>query len=97
MGRIRLSLAIVTVALLVAVPAAFAGGSTLKTGYASTAHNVAGAVAKKPAKPGSSAIAPVKTSGTLPFTGLDLGLFAGAAIVLTGIGFGFRRVGRQNN
>jgi hypothetical protein len=97
MGRARFSLAIVTVVLLAAVPAAFAGGSTLKTGYAKTAHNVAGTVAKKPAKTGSSATAPVKTTGTLPFTGLDLGLFAGAAIVLTGIGFGFRRLGRQNN
>jgi hypothetical protein len=97
MGRIRLGLAIAVVALLVAVPAAYAGGSTLKTGYAPTAHNIAGTVAKKPAKTGQSGTAPVKTSGTLPFTGLDLGLFAGAAIVLTGIGFGFRRVGRQNN
>jgi hypothetical protein len=93
MSYIRYSLAIAAAVLLVAGPA-YAGGSTLQTGYGVTAHNVAGSVAGA-SKP--STIAPVKTSGTLPFTGMDLGFFAGAAIILVGTGIAFRRIGRQNN
>jgi hypothetical protein len=96
MRQIRVSLAIIAVALLAAVPA-YAGGSTLNTGYGSTPQNVAGAVAKisKPKAPSTIA---VKTGGsTLPFTGLDLGLFGLAAAVLVGTGVAFRRIGRQNS
>jgi hypothetical protein len=92
-------LATVAVALFVAVPA-YAGGSTAQAGYPTTPNNQLGLVAKAPKKSSPttpSAIAPVKTSGTLPFTGIDLGLFALAAVVLTGTGVTFRRLGRRSN
>lgn len=34
-------------------------------------------------------------SGTLPFTGLDLGLIVAAAVLLVVLGFGLRRIGRR--
>ena len=37
----------------------------------------------------------VKAAATLPFTGLDLGLVAGAGVVLVGMGFSLRRVTRK--
>jgi hypothetical protein len=96
MTLIRVSLATVAIALLAAVPA-YAGGSTLNTGYGSTPQNVAGAVAKI-SKPKAPSPTTVKTGGsTLPFTGLDLGVFALAAVVLVGTGVAFRRIGRQNS
>ena len=33
--------------------------------------------------------------GSLPFTGIDLGLLAAAGVVLTGVGFGMRRLTRR--
>jgi hypothetical protein len=95
MTLIRVSLATVAIALLAAVPA-YAGGSTLNTGYGSTPQNVAGAVAKI-SKPKAPSPTTVKTGSTLPFTGLDLGVFALAAVVLVGTGVAFRRIGRQNS
>jgi hypothetical protein len=98
MTHIRLSLAIVGAALIVAVPA-YAGGSTLQSGYGSTPQNVLGTVVKAPKKANLKAthVAPVKSSGTLPFTGMDLGLFALVAIVVGGTGVAFRRIGRQSH
>jgi len=76
--------------LVFAVPA-FAGGSTLQSGYSHTPHNVAGTVAtkviKKTAPKTVASTSPaVKSAGTLPFTGLDLGVFAVAALALAGLG-----------
>jgi hypothetical protein len=82
--------------LLVAVPA-YAGGSTLNSGYGSTPGNVAGSVATKtPKKTTPTPTKVVQSGGTLPFTGVDLGVFGAAAIVLIGTGVAFRRLGRQN-
>ena len=92
---VRVSLISLVVALVVAVPAFGASNSTLKSGYSSTPHQVAAAVAKK--APKSSVLPTVKATGTLPFTGTDLGLFAVGAAVLAGTGLAFRRLGRQND
>ena len=92
---VRLSLISLVVALVAAVPAFGASNSTLKSGYSSTPHQVAGVVAKK--TPKSSVLPTVKATGTLPFTGTDLGLFAAGAAVLAGTGLAFRRLGRQND
>ena len=102
MKLVRVSFAGVVAALVVAVPA-FAGGSTLQSGYPTTPHNVAGAVAKSPKVVKKStkhvkATSPtVKAKGTLPFTGADLGFVVAGAVALTGTGLAFRRLGRQSN
>ena len=97
MRIVRVSLCAAVAALVICVPA-FASGSgntTLKSAYGSTPHNVSGVV-KTTTKP-KPAVKPtaVKTSGTLPFTGVDLGVVAGAAVLLLGVGLAFRRLGRQ--
>lgn len=104
MRYVRVSLAAVVAALVVSVPAFASDNSALKTAYGSTPHNVGAVVAttkpsKKPAvkpsraKPSTPSV--VKTSGTLPFTGVDLGVAAAAAVALLGVGLVFRRLGRQ--
>jgi hypothetical protein len=68
----------------------------------------AGAFAKKPrayeGKAGSTQGAvqgavkhPVKPGGTLPFTGLDLGLFAAGGAALIVVGYQFTRLGRRRS
>jgi hypothetical protein len=101
MRRIQISLAAVVIALAVCVPAYASGNSALRSAYGSTPHNVGAVVAKttkpkakpvvKPAKP----VATVRSTGTLPFTGMDLGVGAAAAVALIGAGLAFRRLGRQ--
>jgi hypothetical protein len=100
MRYVRVSVAAVFAALVFAVPAFASGGSTLKSAYGSTPHNVGGVVATKtkptkstPSKPVTPAV--VKSSGTLPFTGIDLGIAAVVAVGLVGTGLAFRRLGRQ--
>jgi hypothetical protein len=39
-------------------------------------------------------VAATSTDGSLPFTGMDLGLLALGGVVLLGVGFGLRRVAR---
>ena len=50
--------------------------------------------------PGAQAAAPPKavaaSDGTLPFTGSELGVVAGGAILLLGMGLVLRRIGRDN-
>jgi hypothetical protein len=105
MKVVRVSCAGFVAALVVAAPAFAGGDSTLKSGYGSTPHNVAGAVAKSPKKVVKKstkhtvkASSPtVKSKGTLPFTGADLGFVMAGAVALTGTGLVFRRLGRQSN
>lgn len=79
--------ALVLGALLVA-GTALAGGTP--SGYQSNANGTEGIVHKSVTSPTST-----KTVGTLPFTGLDLGLAAGGAAVLVLAGLSLRRVGRR--
>jgi hypothetical protein len=57
-----------------------------------TQQTTTGQIAGKQTQP---RVKTAKSSGTLPFTGLDLGfIFAGAALVVAG-GFGLRRLSRS--
>lgn len=88
-------IAVLGVALTFAAPA-FAGGGSVFSGHTSqpAATNV---LKTKPSK-GSVAgtVSPtVKSSGTLPFTGLNLAFAAAAGVVLVGAGAMLRRSGRN--
>jgi hypothetical protein len=41
--------------------------------------------------PIAATTAPTSAGGSLPFTGLDVGIIAGAAVLLLGLGFALRR------
>jgi hypothetical protein len=81
--------ALVLGALLVA-GSALAGGTP--GGYQQSGNGVEGTVQK-----GATSGTPSKTVGTLPFTGLDLGLFAGGALMLVFVGASLRRVARRSS
>lgn len=79
----------VMVVALVVVPWASAGSSVL-TGYGSQSQPVVEVKgATESSKPSSSG------PSTLPFTGTDLGVFVVAGVILVGLGFGLRRLGRN--
>jgi hypothetical protein len=69
--------------------AAYAGGSTLKSGYSGSAGAIVQAPTKKKSPPTTV------PTGSLPFTGMDLGFVAAAGVALTAAGFGLRRFSRQ--
>jgi len=48
-------------------------------------------------KPAPKPAATVTTSGTLPFTGVDLGVFAAGGVLLVATGFGLRRATRKTD
>ena len=83
----------VCAALLFSAPTAFAQ-SAAEEGYSRPAGSIeqrlAGAQHRAVAKPVATS-----HSGGLPFTGLDLGLVAGAGGVLLAMGFAIRRLSRS--
>ena len=87
-----LVLIVVCFAMLVGASSAFAD-STILNGYGSTGSNavveVKGAQAAAPPKAVAAA------DGTLPFTGSELGMVAGGAVVLLGMGLVLRRISRD--
>ena len=89
-----LLLIVVCLTMLVGVSSALADSSTILSGYGSTGSNavveVKGAQAAVPPK------AVAASDGTLPFTGSELGVVAGGAILLLGMGLVLRRIGRDN-
>ena len=78
-----------------------AGNSSAMAAYGKKGAKVQAVLAAKTTKTAPKKIvvkhtAPaVKSAATLPFTGLDLGLVAGAGVVLLGMGFSLRRVTRK--
>jgi len=52
---------------------------------------------KPPTAKASGGLTPAKTTGTLPFTGLDLGLALLAACFLLAGGFALRKFGRKSD
>lgn len=84
----RRSATFITVALaaLVVAAGAFAGGAILK-GYGGQGPSVLHKVGKNG----------TLGTGTLPFTGLDLTLFAGGALLLVIAGLALRRSGRSES
>jgi hypothetical protein len=96
----RLAFILVVVALaLVAVAPAY-GQSAATDAYAGKSGGVLGAVNSGGGNNGTpSAPAPVRqvatsSSGSLPFTGLDVGLLALGGVALVGVGVGLRRFAR---
>lgn len=84
--------------LVLLVPAA-ASAQSSKEGYAKNQFNVAGLQEGSGGGDGNSPSDTVKNttasgggSGSLPFTGADLGVLAGAGVLLLGMGFGLRRL-----
>ena len=76
-----------------AAPSAIAA-SPARDGYLTTPINVPPTVqgAQATSVPQVASVTPPQSTGSsLPFTGLDIGLVAGAAILLLGLGFALRR------
>jgi hypothetical protein len=94
MKRLALFMAVVAVALAAAVPAY---GSSVTDTYSGHSGGVLGAVNNNS---GGGGNAPTQVraantgSGSLPFTGLDIGLLALGGGALVGVGVGLRRLAR---
>ena len=92
MRTVALAAILVGVFLLGVQVALAATPNDVQYNSTTTQQTTAGQVAGKQTHPRVKA---AKSSGTLPFTGLDLGfIFAGAALVVAG-GFGLRRLSRS--
>lgn len=91
MKRLALLMAVVALALVVAVPAY--GQSAVSDTYGGKGGGVVGTVDS-----GNGPTAPTQTvsssDGSLPFTGLDVGLLALGGVALVGVGVGLRRFAR---
>ncbi len=95
MKRLALLMAVVALALAAAVPAY--GQSAVSDAYGGKGGDVVGTVGSGN---GPSAPTPQQTQvassgqGSLPFTGLDIGLLALGGVALVGVGVGLRRFAR---
>ena len=87
----------VIAALSLMAPAAAVGQSSSIDGYgADPRSEFQGQASQRDDPPNSRTQAVTNDDGgSLPFTGLDLGLLAAAGVVLTGVGFGMRRLTRR--
>jgi hypothetical protein len=93
MKRLALFMAIVAVALAAAVPAY--GQSSVTDTYSGHSGGVLGAVNNNSGGGGNAPTQVRATSGgSLPFTGLDIGLLALGGGALVGVGVGLRRLAR---
>jgi hypothetical protein len=106
MKRLALIVAVVAVACFAAAPAY--GQSAVGDAYGGNGGGILGAVSDGGGNngggndggtvvrdtPAPAAQVQVSDSGSLPFTGLDLGLLAVGGIVLVGVGVGLRRFAR---
>ena len=92
MTKLRLIFALCALSLLL-VPAAFAAGGSAGDGYGGVAGNVQQQVNQGQ---GVAATGTAGASGSLPFTGLDLGLLVAGGAVLLVVGATIRRAARRN-
>jgi hypothetical protein len=96
MKRLALYMAVVAVALAAAVPAYAQTAGT--DGYAGHSGNLVGTVNSGGNGGNGNAAAPAQvrasSGGSLPFTGLDIGLLALGGGALVGVGIGLRRLAR---
>jgi len=68
------------------------GANPARDGYLTTPINVPPVVQAASQTTQVASVTPPKSTGSsLPFTGLDIGLVAGAAVLLLGLGFALRR------
>jgi hypothetical protein len=86
--------AVVCALLLFAAPAASAQTSA-QSGYSTPAGDVQHKVRGAHDPRRSNAVVVENRGGSLPFTGLDLGLVGAAGGVLLGLGFAIRRLSRS--
>jgi hypothetical protein len=92
MKRLALIMAVVAVALAAAVPAY---GSSVTDTYAGHSGGVLGAVNNSSGGNAPTQVRAATTgNGSLPFTGLDIGLLALGGGALVGVGVGLRRLAR---
>jgi hypothetical protein len=93
MKRLALLMAVVALALVVAVPAY--GQSAVSDAYAGKGGGIVGTVdsgnGPTASTPQQVQVASSNDSGSLPFTGLDIGLLALGGVALVGVGVGLRR------
>ena len=99
MKRLALLMAVVALALVAVAPAAYAT-KAVGDAYAGKGGGIVGAVDNGTGGNGSTAptqqvqVAHTSDSGSLPFTGLDIGLLALGGCALVGVGVGLRRFAR---
>jgi hypothetical protein len=86
--RLTSLLAVVVLVLVMAVPA-FAQNAT-QDGYTATAGQVQAQVDDESSAPVAATTSGGGGGGSLPFTGLDVALLAGAGLLLVGAGLGMR-------
>lgn len=93
MKRLALLMAVVALALVVAVPAY--GQSATGDAYGGKGGGIVGTVDSGNGPTTSTPQQVVSNdSGSLPFTGLDIGLLAVGGLALVGVGMGLRRFAR---
>jgi hypothetical protein len=93
MKRLALTMVVVALALVaVAVPAY--GSSAVGDAYGGNGNGVLGATGGNGSPPAQVQSA---GSGSLPFTGLDIGLLALGGCALVGVGVGLRRYAKPLN
>jgi hypothetical protein len=85
--------ALIVIIGLVAVPAGLAQNGTITKGYGGEGGNVQAVIEEQSAPDATAAVA---TGSALPFTGADLALVSFAGITLLGMGFGLRRIARND-
>jgi hypothetical protein len=96
MKRLALLMAVVALALVVAVPAY--GQSAVGDTYGGRGGGIVGTVdggnGPSTPTPAPQQVVASNDSGSLPFTGLDIGLLALGGAALVGVGMGLRRFAR---
>jgi hypothetical protein len=93
--RVRAILATIgAIVCLAAIPASSLGQSLSNDAYSNQTTQVLGASESHETTPPT---ATTSSSGTLPFTGLQIALVALAGVVLVGSGFALRRASRSSN
>jgi hypothetical protein len=92
LNKWRLILALFALSLFL-TPAAIAAGGSAGAGYGGGAGNVQQQVNQSQ---GQGALGTSGSSGSLPFTGLDLGLLVAGGAVLLVVGATIRRAARRN-
>lgn len=104
MGRLRKTAIVGAMGVMLIVPAPAFAGSTAQDAYDTPGGSIEEAIPPPPTpppptpppdKPPPQAITEAR-GGSLPFTGLDLGLMVGAGGVLLVMGLGMRRLSRPS-
>jgi hypothetical protein len=93
MKRHALLMVVVALALLAIAPMAYGAGA-VTDGYGGKGGGVLGAVNSGGGNGTPPAQVAATSNGSLPFTGLDIGLLALGGVVLVAVGVGLRRVAR---